>query len=229
MMTGAYDTQNRQFWRAALSNKPLLYPDEQVVSYLANEWPDRQANGRRTALDVGYGTGRHLRLLRDYGFSVHGVDLSPDAEEGFAQWSEADRQGIVVRTIDQFAADLYPPASLDLAIAYGVMFLLPQRQMELDLTALRGWLRPGGGAIINFRTPRSWFCGLGREVAPGTFDLDDRAGPYAGAIYTFLDPDESAALLDRVGFDIVNKEYLELHKRNASEVHAWSTYWVRVP
>ncbi len=71
-------------------------------------------------------------------------------------------------------------------------------------------MRPGGKLIVNFRTPDNWFAELGERVDSTTIVADERAGPYAGATYTFLDLEAAAGLLHDAGFDVTETERLDL-------------------
>jgi hypothetical protein len=62
------DATNREVWSRILDQAELLYPDEQVVRFLARRGRVRDGAG----LDVGFGSGRHLKVLMDHGYRASG-------------------------------------------------------------------------------------------------------------------------------------------------------------
>ena len=52
----------------------LNYPDENVIRFLNSNF--KQNNKRKNILDLGFGSGRHLKLLHELGFNGIGIDFS---------------------------------------------------------------------------------------------------------------------------------------------------------
>src|SRR5690606_17805341 len=94
----------------------------------------------------------------------------------------------------------FPEESFDVIVAWGVMFLRPLEEMKRDFLVMNRLLKPGGQMVVNFRTKDNWFFGQGIPLTDDTYQLDEKAGPYAGMCYTFLDADQSSALLKDSGF-----------------------------
>jgi hypothetical protein len=66
-----WDALHRQEWF-----RPV-YPSEYVVRFPVGRFRDALARGERPrALDIGFGGGRHLRLLCELGFEASGVAIS---------------------------------------------------------------------------------------------------------------------------------------------------------
>src|SRR6267142_4362727 len=63
-------------------NPEKVYPVEFVVRTLLGTYPglaiDRTTYRGSRVLDLGFGDGRNMPLLRDLGFEVYGVEISPD-------------------------------------------------------------------------------------------------------------------------------------------------------
>lgn len=105
---------------------------------------ERQVRGRR-ALDFGCGAGRSSRLLRELGFEVVGIDVSPAM---IAQARLLDPEGDY-RVLDAADPTVALPGPMDLVLCAFPFDNIPGwgRRRAL-LEALRGGLAPGG-RIVN--------------------------------------------------------------------------------
>jgi SAM-dependent methyltransferase len=226
-MTQSTDLQiTREFWEKQLQEHVLLYPSEDVVRFLSRE---KLREGRvKEGLDVGFGSGRHLKALMDHGVRAHGVELFQDAIDQTGK-AFAGHPLLGRLLLGDFRDGLFPPGFLDVVIIWGCLFLRPLSEMRPDLARLREMMRPGGRVCLNLRTKENWFCGLGEEKEKDFFLLDERAGPYNKALYAFVDEDEARALILDAGFEIENFERLEYHKNNLKERHCWWIVWARNP
>jgi SAM-dependent methyltransferase len=221
------DEQNRILWSQTLQRNRMRYPDEQVVRFLARNYGNPPRPAHRTGLDVGCGSGRHTATLVRFGFDATGIDYAPDVIASTGE--EFDREGIPARFETTDLSSLAGRGErFDCAIAWGVLFLRPVDAMCSDLAALRAVLKPGGLLLANFHTEDSWMRGLGSEVAPATWRLDERAHEYAGMTYTFLPPAVSRGLLVGAGFEVFEEERVEYWKK-ARQRLTWSVYYARVP
>jgi SAM-dependent methyltransferase len=140
--------------RAAASHEirlhQLVYPDERVVVFLAKNYRDRNANKQQCALDVGCGSGRHLRLLLDYGFQSYGIDYSEDAIDVARNLVDKHPLFKELKAVD-LAACLYPDSFFQVVICWGEIFLRPLNEMLKDLQIIHRLLSPGGRIVLNFR------------------------------------------------------------------------------
>ena len=68
-----------------LKDNQLLYPSEEVVRFLSYCNENLLENHVKQALDIGFGSGRHLKLLMDYGYRTSGVELLKEAVESAKQ------------------------------------------------------------------------------------------------------------------------------------------------
>lgn len=221
------DVRNQVAWGQELQRRQLHHPDERVVTFLATNYPDGRANQGHRALDIGYGSGRHLRLLADRGFRVTGLEFADGAREvALDGFDAADPPELV-------DADLrdapFADGTFTVAVAWGALFLRRLADMGDDLRTAFRLLAPGGRLLANFRTPENWFAGLGEHVDGPTWLLDDRAGAYTGMTYTFLDQQACLDLCRSAGFEVENLERVELWKHHATERHAWWVVWLRRP
>ena len=63
----------------------LKYPDENVIRFLVSNFSTKERY-KKTILDLGCGTGRHLILLAELGFQPYGIDGSPVALKYAKNW-----------------------------------------------------------------------------------------------------------------------------------------------
>jgi SAM-dependent methyltransferase len=160
----------------------MVWPDEDVVRGVARAFGSIPREARHTlqALDVGFGTGRHIVYLLREGFSVSGLDYAENAMASAT--ARVEQLGLKADLrLEELGTATFPLASFDLIIAWGALFLKPDEEMQSDLHTVHELLRPGGVLVADFRTPRNWFHGLGAPVGDHGFQLDERAGPYAGS------------------------------------------------
>ncbi len=142
----------------------LDYPSEEVFRFLTS---CRQVLDEGLAVDVGCGTGRHLAMLRAFGFEPYGADTSPEA------LSQAAQHGEVV------SADMtdlpYPDEMFDLALCMAVAFYGDRDNLFATSAEIRRVLKPGGHLLMSLRSERDWRIKAGEMIAPNTvvFDIPD--------------------------------------------------------
>ncbi|MCD0418125.1 class I SAM-dependent methyltransferase [Rubrivivax sp. JA1024] len=211
-------TSPGRVWRGQLAANRLRYPSEPVVRWLARIRPSLPADA--AAIEMGFGSGRHLQLLLDQGLQAWGTELLEDAialgDEILGAGSRAGR--VVLGPLDH--PDL-PRSAFDVFLTWGTLFLMPPDAMKRTLGDAARLLKPGGHALFNLRTPDNWFAGLGAEGPAGHWLLDDRAGPYAGSAYTFLDHDAIAPLLDGTGLRVHGVERMDWWQGPQMQRHSW--------
>jgi SAM-dependent methyltransferase len=223
--THSIDAGNQTAWARILRANELTYPDEQVVRFLAARYGEAGVPAGANALDVGFGSGRHLRLLMDYGFTSHGLEVVPEAVDVARRRLGGNRLLGELKVAD-VRDHPFPDASFEVVVAWGVLFLRPPEQIEADLRAVHRMLAPGGGLAVNFRTEDNWLVGRGRQTGPSSWVLDERAAEYRDISYTFLSDEQAAGLLERAGFRIDDYQRVELWRERASRRHSWWSFWV---
>ena len=215
------------FWGRQLDTHVLLYPSEDVVRFLARTGPLSAAIEAR-GLDVGFGSGRHLKLLMDHGYRACGIELAANAIDVFrSHFGGHPRLGDLVQ--GDIATDEWPADSFRVAIAWGTLFLRGLRDMKRDLACIARLLEPGGRVCLNLRTRDNWFYGLGQELEPDYFQLDERAGPYSGALYSFVDEPAARELLRGAGLTIDNFEQSDAWRGEDRVRHSWWLVWAHKP
>lgn len=216
----------QEFATRSLKDHVLLYPSEDLVRFLSRI--KSRLPQRAEGLDIGFGSGRHLKLMMDFGIRAHGVDLSPQALRAFrAHFADSPLLGeLVTGDLSDLA---FGAERLDVVILWGVLFLRPAAQMRTDLAHLAQMLKPGGSLCVNFRTEDNWFFGLGEELSPGHYLLDDRAGPYHDALYSFVDEGEARAIVTSAGLQIESFERCDYWKGPQQQRHSWYIVGARRP
>jgi SAM-dependent methyltransferase len=130
-MTATWDELHRQ------ERHQLRYPSEHVVRFLAN----LGGGEKKTALDIGCGSGRHTRLLMEFDYDVVAFDSSPSAQ--------ADVVGDM--TDLDFSDNVF-----DTALAYGVFYYGTRNEGDQAIREMHRVLRPGGHGFAVVRSRRDW-------------------------------------------------------------------------
>ena len=179
-------------WDAIFRRQGTVWsgPQEDMPGLLAA----LRAQGARTLLDLGCGTGRHVVYFAQHGFSVHGLDNAP---EGLRLTEEALRGAGL--TAQLFLQDMYAPlpyagASFDAIIAVQVLHHARIATIRQLVGELERVLRPGGTIFISVPSRRDQGTRF-EEVEPGTLvPLDGRE---AGLPHHFFTPDELREVFDQ--------------------------------
>ena len=218
-MNQDFISKTRDFWTDALKKKQLSYPSESVVRFLANCRVSGNSPVRR-AIDIGFGSGRHLGLLLREGYRTSGCEL---IQEAISAAKELYGSSPLLEELVEADFRTYPfaPESFDVILCVG-SYLTGQD----DLSSLSGLLRPGGRLFVDYRTPFSWFAGLGEELSADFYHLDERAGQYSGSFYYFPTEDSLMSQFHNSGLVCENFERFDWWKKNQSELHSWWIAWL---
>ena len=213
------------FWGSEVARHRLVYPDENIVRFLAKRCQPIAHNEGKHGLEVGCGSGRNLLLLNDFGFTVRGIDISDQAVS--ASRELLDQQGIAGAVEKRDLASLSGSDQKHHCILWDSPALARRSQALQNIDTLTKALASEGQMWVKFRSPESWFFGAGEELEHQTFLLDAQAGEYAGLTYTFFNQDEASKALSEAGLETTNIERIELWKNNAQERHVWLLFWTR--
>jgi 2-polyprenyl-3-methyl-5-hydroxy-6-metoxy-1,4-benzoquinol methylase len=123
-------------------------------------------------LDVGCGVGRHAQYLASQGFACAGVDAS-EAGLAFAR-SEAERAGLSIDyRVSPFYALPFGEQTFEGVIAWNVIYHGDRDIAQRAIDEIARVLSPGGLYVGTMLSKRSRGYGVGREVTPDTFVVDD--------------------------------------------------------
>jgi len=124
-------------YRAGFGN--LRYPDEAIAQTI------HHLGLRGWALDVGCGSGRHVRMLDEMGFTVWGIDGSPEAVE-LAKPSMASPDVVAV-TESEFPPILFGDGEFDLVLCANVLEHNMAPTREGIVGEIHRVLKPGGTLV----------------------------------------------------------------------------------
>ncbi|MFE3576818.1 class I SAM-dependent methyltransferase [Lysinibacillus sp. NPDC059133] len=220
------DLQNKIAWTKEIKKNVMLYPNERIVAFLARNYKDIEVNSSKKALDIGFGSGRHLKLLLDYGFQTYGTDYSEEclkiANDKLKNYSGL--QKLSLHSIEELD---YQNETFDVILLYGVAFLRQFEEMKQDLQHIFNLLKVGGKSIVNFRTNEDDMFQTGKKVSEQTYILnDDRYPSYRNMLYTFLSLEEAKELLESTGFKIINIEREDYWKNQLEQKNSWWIFTV---
>ena len=213
------DEATRAASAAALKQHQLIYADESVVRFFARRFNSYLENQSRNAIDLGFGSGRHLRLMLDFGFQVWGTDYTVEAIK-IVESSIGEHSRLRDLVLGDFRRQTFE-IKFDAVLAWGSLFVSTPSEMHSSIKHIAAAMKTGGRIFLNFRTSENWFFGLGKEIEKGCFILDERAGPYSGMCYTFMDLQEVEHLVKSAGLSIAFVEKMTISKNYLSELHSW--------
>jgi len=167
-------------------------------------------------LDVGCGAGRHLVFLARQGFQLYGVDLSPTGLSHARAWAEEEGLEVELRRADMTFLP-YRDGFFDGVVCVFSIYHGTLAQVRKAVAEIRRVLRPGGAALIMFKSRESYRFGRGRQIEPNTFLADE--GDDAGALHHYSDRAEVEGLLS--GFSVLRL----FHLQQGTEEHP-SAWWV---
>ncbi|NND22934.1 MAG: class I SAM-dependent methyltransferase [Boseongicola sp.] len=132
-------------------------------------------------LDLGCGTGRAARFMRQAGFSVDAWDASPEMARVAKETHDLD---VIVATFDQLDA----VAVYDGVFASFTLLHAPKSQMPDHLARIRTALRPGGLFYLGLKT--------------GQGEKRDKLGRF----YAYYEDAEITGLLEDAGFTVETRD-----------------------
>jgi ubiquinone/menaquinone biosynthesis C-methylase UbiE len=117
----------------------FAYSRHRLASVMDGYLPE--SGGGKSLLDVGCGTGHHIKKLREAGYVVSGVDAS----EGMLAHARTNNPGVVIKQGDVDALP-FPDASFDYVLSIEVLRYLENPQPSISEMARV--LKPGGIALV---------------------------------------------------------------------------------
>ncbi|WP_309672443.1 class I SAM-dependent methyltransferase [Gemmatimonas sp.] len=188
------------------------YPWDAVVSFLFRQAPrDRERRDVRV-LEVGFGTGNNLWCAAREGFSVAGVERSPEAVATARRWFEAEGLEGDLREGD--LTDLpFADAYFDLAIDRAAITCVGRADAARAVRELARVLRPGGRLFTNVYADHSTSASSGVRGADGR-QHEITAGTLTGVgPICFYSEADVRALLD--GWELLSVEQCDGIARTA--------------
>ena len=163
-----------------------------------------RAQGVRSILEAGCGSGRDALFYAREGFEVTGTDLSQNA----LRWAgrRAEAEGLHLNLIrDDLAETRLPPGSFDAAVAIHLVHLQPADVRQTMVNQLWRLTRDAGLIVMaNYSTSEQGFTTWDTYPEPGT-RVDPR-----GKLVHFFDADDLRALLPPDRFELLALEEIDL-------------------
>jgi ubiquinone/menaquinone biosynthesis C-methylase UbiE len=155
------------------SKSELQYPDENLVRLLNKFLRD---TGTMTAVDLGCGSGRHLRLLAEIGIArIIGLDASHEAllvsrKTGQSRLIQGNNTRLPLQD-----------GSADIIIAWGSLHYNVKSDLAPMLAEIMRILKPGGHVFATLRSSRDTYLKRGTHLGNDTWvtDLKDISGTTA--------------------------------------------------
>lgn len=218
--------QSKWAWSSLIEKGILRWPDEDVARFLGKNFKNKKDIQGIRILDLGFGAGRHIWLLAKEGYEAYGVDFAENSLTLAQAVLKSEGLNATLK-IGELSSLPFADSFFDSVIGWGVLFLKPRVHIKDDLVEINRVLKPGGLLCTDFRSPDNWFYGLGEEIAPETFLIDERGGQYQGTIYHFITKNDLIELLISAGFILENLGYKEQRYDNLSRKEAWWIVWAR--
>ncbi len=152
------------------------------------EFVKKSAFEKKSAFDIGCGTGKYLKYLQSLGFKVAGVDSSPTAIEMTRELvgSEAD-----VKVANMFEVDI-PKSEYDLIISISTIHHGMKEDVERLIKQIHEKLADNGRIFITLPDlDKAIYWNTFQdhdELAPGTFA--PKSGPEQGLAHSFFTEEE---------------------------------------
>jgi SAM-dependent methyltransferase len=186
-------------WKSANGRAEWLDPEPFVMDFVGA----MSEPGRKRALDLGCGVGRHTLFLASHGFETHAVDGSA---AGIAHLTEqASRRELPVRaSVGMMTALPYPAGYFDYVLSFNVIYHGDPGVVGATVAEIRRVLKPGSAYQGTMLSKRHRKFGQGRRIADNTFVIDgdsDKDHPHfycnAGELVTLFEGFEIASLVDQ--------------------------------
>lgn len=136
-----------------------------------------KTSGLNKVLDLGCGTGRHLVYLAKNGFSVFGLDSSPEGIRASSEWLASESLEADIRVLDMTAPLPFGNGFFDAVVSVQVIHHADMATIEHVVREITRVLVPGGFLFVTVPTK----CNQGdafEEVEERTFIPRD--GPEKG-------------------------------------------------
>ena len=167
----------------------LNYPDENLVRMLSKEIRENRFLQNGKALDLGCGSGRHLKLLNDFEFgTVIGTDLSPQALK------ICDGTLMVCNNMNLPIKN----ESIDLIIAWGSLHYNYKSETPQMIAEILRVLKKSGVFLGTLRCSKDTFLKKGTNLGNDVWQTS--LTDIEGTISAFYDENEIKALFS--GFEV---------------------------
>ena len=183
-----------QSWQSHYTRKKseLSYPDENLVRMLAKYMNAIEDGSSLTALDLGCGSGRHIKLLNDFSVPlVIGIDNSGNALSITAK----SYNNPLVRA-DNCNLPLKDD-SVDIVVAWGSLHYNRKTELPVMLSEIHRVLKKRGRLFATLRSDRDTMLRKGTHLGDNVWQTD--LSDISGAVVSFFSEDELAGYFQGFG------------------------------
>jgi SAM-dependent methyltransferase len=170
----------------------LGYPDENLVRLLSRWMRQSEGKSAPAVLDLGCGSGRHLKLLRDLGIAY------PVGSDGSFQGLEISRsaEAPVVQCFN--TALPFKDQTFDAVIAWGSLHYAKKAETKIMIDEIKRVLKKEGFLFGTLRNSSDTLLRKGQEIGTNEWvtNLDD----IAGSLVSFYTENEVRELFETTFF-----------------------------
>ncbi len=180
----------------------LSYPDENLVRLIKKNYTEQTAQ-KLFALDLGCGTGRHLKLLGECGFkNIAGTDSSINALTHSGKHS-----GYLINCDNRYLP--LKTNSMDLIIAWGSLHYNNKTDLPVMLDEIKFILKTNGLFFATLRSSRDTHLKRGEDKGNNEWitDLNDISGSSA-SFYTEEELKNEFSLFSQIEYGIIERSVM---------------------
>lgn len=214
------DETNKKILAQSVKQISMIYPAENVARFLGRYYNDRNKNIDCSALDIGFGSGRNMKILLDYGFNVYGIDyVRKYIDAAKEKFQGADRlKELIIGDFSSYDFNM----KFNVILACGVIFLRTVNDMKRDLSVIYNLLEKDGMCFIDFNTKDHFLYKNGEEIEKNlTYRIN--YSEYPDLIFNFLSEEELRSIVSEIGFKISSIERTDYWKNDLKERFSWWT------
>ena len=148
------------------------YPNELVVSFMNSYFP-RELSSRKkiSILDIGCGSGRHVKLFAENRFRVFGIDFSKSAIFNTKNLLKKNKLRAELKCSDMHNLP-FKDNYFDGVLSFGVFYYSDSKGMKKSIKEMYRVLKKGGTGFINIRSTNDYRYGKGKKIENNTYILN---------------------------------------------------------
>jgi ubiquinone/menaquinone biosynthesis C-methylase UbiE len=148
------------------------YPNESVVRFMNSSFSKKLSKRKKTTiLDIGCGSGRHVKLFAENKFKVYGTDLSSNAIKNTKNIIKKNKLKADLKCTDMHSLP-YKDNFFNGILSFGVFYYTDSRGMKKSIKEMYRVLKKGGSGFINLRSIDDYRHGKGKKIEKNTYILN---------------------------------------------------------
>ena len=161
-------------WNNVHKNSVLRtkYPNESVVRFMNSDFPRSLSSRRKISiLDIGCGSGRHVKLFAENRFQVFGIDFSKSAIFNTKNLLRKNKLRAELKCSDMHNLP-FKDNYFDGVLSFGVFYYSDSKGMKKSIKEMYRVLKKGGTGFINIRSTNDYRYGKGKKIENNTYVLN---------------------------------------------------------